>query len=205
MKQCIRCDQLKPPDAFKRRASLSQSRAWTKNPAMKMRLDYESAVCNECARTYTKSVMKLSPAEARKRMVNEGKTQLEIDGVLARMREIALVSKRSTILKNRQARFAPDYEAMSKQLDREKKRAMRAPYPERLNEILRANEIFKRLKHGGENRPSLGSSFSQTSLLHDVAKPWTDSLCTGVSSFRSTLLKENQPCLTNATTRPTRR
>lgn len=153
MKQCIRCDQTKPPDAFKRRASLSQSRAWTKNPTMKMRLDYESAVCNACARTQSKSVMKLSPAEARKRMVNEGKTQLEIDGVLARMRKIALVSKRSTILKNRQARFAPDYADMSKQLDREKKRAMRAPDDARLREILRANEIFKRLKHEGRKPP----------------------------------------------------
>jgi hypothetical protein len=167
MKQCIRCDQLKPPDAFKRRASLSQSRAWTKNPAMKMRLNYESAVCNECARTYTKSVMKLSPAEARKRMVNEGKTQLEIDGVLARMRKIALVSKKSTILKNRQARFAPDYEAMSKQLDREKKRAMRAPDPERLNEILRANEIFKRLKHEGRKPPK-----SWVELLSNKFATW---------------------------------
>jgi hypothetical protein len=42
---------------------------------------------------------------------------------------------------------------MSKQLDREKKRAMRAPDPERLNEILRANEIFKRLKHEGRKPP----------------------------------------------------
>jgi len=97
--------------------------------------------------------MKLAPAEARKRMVNEGKTLLEIDQTLARMREVALVSKRSTILKNRQARFADDYESMHKQLDREKKRAMRAPDPERLSQILSANKIFKRLKQEGRRPP----------------------------------------------------
>jgi len=153
MKLCEQCNQHKPPDAFKRRASLAQSRAWTHNPAMRIRLEYESAVCNECARTHARPTMSLSPAEARKRMHNEGKTELEIQETLKRMRMSALKSKRMTILKNRQAMFAETYTNMATQLDREKKRAMRAPDPERLDEILRANEIFKRLKNEGRKVP----------------------------------------------------
>jgi len=172
MKLCDQCNQQKPPDAFKRRASLAQSRAWTKNPAMRIRLEYESAVCNECARTHTRPTMSLSPAEARKRMHNEGKTELEISETLKRMRKSALDSKRMTILKNRQAMFAETYTNMAKQLDREKKRAMRAPDLVRLDELKRANEIFKRLKNEGKKVPMrwedlLSKKFATRCSKHD--------------------------------------
>ena len=153
MKLCEQCNQQKPPDAFKRRASLAQSRAWTQNPAMRIRLEYESAVCNECARTNARPTTSLSPAEARKRMHNEGKTELEIQETLKRMRVSALKRKRVTILKNRQALFAEDYERIYKELDRMKKRSQRAGDGEILSKVLRANEIFKRLKNEGKKPP----------------------------------------------------
>lgn len=153
MKICKCCSQPKPPRDFKRYASLAQSRIWTRNPDMKRPIEYESVVCNVCARARRGSTLSLSPENARKRMVNERENTLIIEQTVQRIRENSLQRKRVTILKNRQARFAPDYESMHKQLDREKKRAMRAPDPERLSQILRANEIFKRLKHEGRKPP----------------------------------------------------
>ena len=86
-------------------------------------------------------------------MHNEGKTELEIQETLKRMRVSALKRKRVTILKNRQALFAEDYERIYKELDRMKKRSQRAGDGEILSKVLRANEIFKRLKNEGKKPP----------------------------------------------------
>lgn len=153
MKICKCCSQPKPPSDFKRYASLAQSRIWTRNPHMKRPIEYESVVCNVCARSKRKPTLKLSPENARRRMVNERENTLIIEQTVQRIRENALQRKRVTILKNRKSLFAEAYADMSKQLDREKKRAMRAPDDARLREILRANEIFKRLKHEGRKPP----------------------------------------------------
>jgi hypothetical protein len=167
MNICKRCAQTKPPDAFKRYASLAQSRIWTRNPHMKRPIEYESVVCNECARTKRTATLDLSPENARKRMVNEGENLFVIEETVKRIKENSLHRKRVTILKNRQALFADAYADMTKQLDREKKRAMRAPDGVRLSEILRANEIFKHLKHEGRKPPK-----SWVELLSNKFATW---------------------------------
>lgn len=153
MKICKQCNQQKPPDSFKRYATLAQSRIWTRNPYMKRPIEYESIVCNECARSKRTPTLRLSPENARKRMVNEGEHRLIIEQTVQRIRENSLKRKRVTILKNRQALFAEDYERIYKELDRMKKRAQRAGDGEILSKVLRANEIFKRLKNEGKKPP----------------------------------------------------
>jgi galactose-1-phosphate uridylyltransferase len=153
MKICNCCSQSKHPKDFRRYATLAQSRIWTRNPHMKRPIRYESSTCNECAKSKRTPTLKLSPENARRRMVNEGEHNLVIEQTVQRIRENSLKRKRVTILKNRQALFAEDYERIYKELDRMKKRAQRAGGGEILSKVLLANEIFKRLKNEGKKVP----------------------------------------------------
>jgi len=69
---CKSCSTIKPIADFTRRATLSESRNWTKKPNLKRAVTYEGKLCNNCHRRRKPS--ELSPRRIKeKRMVNEGK------------------------------------------------------------------------------------------------------------------------------------
>jgi len=70
---CPNCNTERDRKDFQRYATLSQTRAWLKNPNAKTRLHYMGKVCNDCHKQTVRKPSKISPEELRKRMVNEGK------------------------------------------------------------------------------------------------------------------------------------
>jgi hypothetical protein len=61
---CKSCHTIKPIADFTRRATLSESRNWTKKPNLKRAITYEGKLCNGCQKRRKPS--DLSPEELRK-------------------------------------------------------------------------------------------------------------------------------------------
>ena len=76
---CTQCNTPKDRAEFKRLATLAQSRAWIKNPLATKRITYIGKICNACHKQTARKPTELTPEEYRKRMINEGKAQDEID------------------------------------------------------------------------------------------------------------------------------
>lgn len=79
---CPRCGETKPTKDFTRRATLSQTRSWLRNPNAQHRLQYVGKVCNACDKQTRRNSRELTPAEYHKRLVNEGKHRIVIDELM---------------------------------------------------------------------------------------------------------------------------
>ena len=111
---CSGCNTIKPIADFKRRATLSQSRNWTKNPNLKRALEYDGKLCNACHQRRKPS--DLSPEELRKRMVNEGKNPLIVQGKVEAHYAKGKASRKQKQTKARAERYAEQYQAMLKDI-----------------------------------------------------------------------------------------
>jgi hypothetical protein len=109
---CSSCSTIKPIADFKRRATLSESRNWTKNPNLKRAITYEGKLCNNCHRRRKPS--ELSPEELRKRMVNEGANPLKIQAQVEAHYAKGKESRRQKQTKARAERYEAQYNAMLK-------------------------------------------------------------------------------------------
>ena len=109
---CSGCHTLKQIADFKRRATLSESRNWTKNPALKRAITYEGKLCNACHRRRKPS--DLSPEELRKRLVNEGANPLKIQAQVEAHYAKGKESRRQKQTKARAEHYEAQYNAMLK-------------------------------------------------------------------------------------------
>jgi hypothetical protein len=79
--QCPNCKTEREPRDFKRFATLAQTRAWIKKPDAQKRMIYVGSICNACHRQVMRKPNEISPAELRKRLINEGKSTLIVDSL----------------------------------------------------------------------------------------------------------------------------
>jgi hypothetical protein len=109
---CSGCHTLKPIADFTRRATLSESRNWTKNPELKRPILYEGKLCNGCQKRRKPS--DLSPEELRKRLVNEGANPLKIQAKVEAHYAKGKASRKQKQTKARAERYEAQYQAMLK-------------------------------------------------------------------------------------------
>ena len=79
--QCPNCNNEREPKDFKRFATLSQTKAWLHNPNATKRMIYVGSICNDCHKQVTRKPNELTPAELRKRLINEGRSTEEVDAL----------------------------------------------------------------------------------------------------------------------------
>jgi len=84
---CPICKTAKPRKDFKRLATLTQTRAWLRNPSATKRMTYIGKECNQCHKQTTRKNKDLTPEELRKKLVNEGKHPLIVSAQVAKRRE----------------------------------------------------------------------------------------------------------------------
>jgi hypothetical protein len=111
---CSGCHTLKPIADFKRRATLSESRNWTKNPELKRPITYEGKLCTGCQKRRKPS--DLSPEELRKRLVNEGANPLKIQAQVEAHYAKGKASRKQKQTKARAERYEAQYQAMLKDI-----------------------------------------------------------------------------------------
>jgi hypothetical protein len=80
---CPNCNTERDRKDFQRYATLSQTRAWLKNPNAKTRLHYTGKICNACHKQTVRKPSEIPPEELRKRLVNEGKNPAMVEHIHA--------------------------------------------------------------------------------------------------------------------------
>jgi hypothetical protein len=111
---CKSCHTIKPIADFTRRATLSESRNWTKKPNLKRAITYEGKLCNGCQKRRKPS--DLSPEELRKRLVNEGANPLKIQAKVEAHYAKGKASRKQKQAKARAERYEAQYNAMLKDI-----------------------------------------------------------------------------------------
>jgi hypothetical protein len=103
-KRCSECGNECPLSDFKRRATILQTRAWTKNPTAKKRLEYEGRTCNACHSTHRLKATDISPEVYRKKLVNQGLNPLKVQARVETRRLWGVINRKKksskTLLKN---------------------------------------------------------------------------------------------------------
>lgn len=99
---CPVCKTSKPRKDFKRMATLAQTRAWLRNPLASKRMTYIGKECNQCHKQTKRKQHQITPAELRKRLINEGVNLIKIEATLARRK--ALVTKKKSAVARRTLR-----------------------------------------------------------------------------------------------------
>lgn len=99
---CPICKASKPRKDFKRMATITQTRAWLRNPLASKRMTYIGKECNDCHKQTKRKQHQITPTELRKRLVNEGVNLLKIEATLARRK--ALVTKKKSAVARRMMR-----------------------------------------------------------------------------------------------------
>jgi len=102
------CKHECPLSDFVRRATILQSRAWTKNPNSQKRLTYEGKQCNACHRAARLKSIDLSPEVYRKRLVNQGLNPLKIEERVNARRMRGEVSRKEKTLRTHLKNAAPE-------------------------------------------------------------------------------------------------
>jgi hypothetical protein len=108
---CSNCHVTKPIAEFKRRATLSESRNWTKNPNLKRPIEYEGKHCNDCHRRRKPS--ELSPEELRRRLRSEEKNPLKIQAAVEKRYAKGKASRKQKQTQARAERYAEKYAQLS--------------------------------------------------------------------------------------------
>ena len=81
---CPACKAEKSRKQFKRLATLTQTKAWLRNPLASKRMTYFGRECNECHKQVKRNPSDLTPEELRKRLVNEGVNPTLIEARVAK-------------------------------------------------------------------------------------------------------------------------
>jgi len=111
---CSACHTLKPIADFKRRATLSESRNWTKNPNLKRPIEYEGKHCNDCHRRRKPS--ELSPEELRRRLRSEERNPLKIQAAVEQRYAKGKASRKQKQVKAKQEKYAEQYNTLLTEL-----------------------------------------------------------------------------------------
>lgn len=111
---CSNCHVTKPIANFKRRATLSESRNWTKKPHLKRPIEYTSKVCNDCHRRRKPS--ELSPEELRRRLRSEERNPLKIQAAVEQRYAKGKASRKQKQVKAKQEKYAEQYAALLTEL-----------------------------------------------------------------------------------------
>lgn len=96
---CPICKTEKPRKQFKRFATLSQTKAWLRNPNATKRMTYIGKECNECHQQTKRKTTDLTPNELHRRLINEGKNPLLVNARVAQRR--AKGSKKKSVSASR--------------------------------------------------------------------------------------------------------
>lgn len=116
-KRCSACGNECPLSDFKRRATLLQSRAWTKNPNANKRLMYEGKICNTCHNERKRMADDMSPEAYRKRLVNERVNPLKIQARVEARRARGIMRRQTksakTLLKNAMPELRPMFDEIT--------------------------------------------------------------------------------------------
>ena len=111
---CSACHTLKPIADFKRRATLSQARAWLKNEHLKQAITYTGKHCNDCHRRRKPS--ELSPEELRRRLRSEERNPLKIQAAVEQRYAKGKASRKQKQIKARAERYEGQYAALLAEL-----------------------------------------------------------------------------------------
>jgi len=134
-KRCSECHNECPLSDFVRRATLSQSKAWTKNPHAKKRLSYEGKTCNACHNAHRLNSMDMSPEAYRKRLINEGLNPLKVEARVEARRIRGIVNRKNKSAKTRLNNLMPELQPMFDEIDAlENKLANKMVHLKRTNE-----------------------------------------------------------------------
>jgi hypothetical protein len=107
-KRCPACKRECPLSDFTRRATILQSRAWTKNPTSQKRLTYEGKHCNDCHNARRRKSVDISPEVYRKRLVTQGLNPLKIEERVNARRIRGAVNRTEKTLRTRLKNAAPE-------------------------------------------------------------------------------------------------
>ena len=115
---CTRCKTTAPRTAFKRLASLAQTRSWLKKPEANKRAWYFGTICNACHKLTKRKPSELTPEEHRKHLIKEG-NDAEYAWYIYNQRREAGKKKLSAIgtkaiAKHRKPLFSPMRDALNK-------------------------------------------------------------------------------------------
>ena len=94
---CPVCKTAKPRKDFKRMATLSQTKAWLRNPLASKRMTYIGKECNQCHKQVKRKPKDLTPNELHRRLINEGKNPLIVQELIAQRRAQG-VKKKSAVM-----------------------------------------------------------------------------------------------------------
>jgi hypothetical protein len=136
---CSSCSTIKPIADFKRRATLSQARAWLKKKHLKQTHEYIGKLCNACHRKRKPS--ELSPEELRKRMVNEGKNPLIVQAKVEAHYAKGKESRRQKQTKARAQKYEAQYNALLAELAEKLRKTS-----EHLRYVKRSNKPEERIE-----------------------------------------------------------
>jgi len=111
-KLCPKCNQSLPRSAFKRLASLPQTRSWLRNPNAQTRLWYWGEVCNTCSKQVRRKrpPSEIPPSEYERRLINEGKPQFFIDLAVAERKAQGTLKRQASAHRSRKKRYADIFE-----------------------------------------------------------------------------------------------
>jgi len=111
-KLCSHCNQTLPRSAFKRLASLSQTRAWLRNPNAQRRTWYWGEVCNTCSKQVKRKrpPSEISPSDYERRLINEDKPRFLIDALVSERRAQGTEKRQDSARRARMKRYADIFE-----------------------------------------------------------------------------------------------
>jgi hypothetical protein len=114
---CSACRKLKRIRLFRRYASLSQTRAWLRNPLATQRLKYEGRECNRCFGLTTRKAHDMSPAELERRLHNEETHPLFLINAVSDRKAEGKRKQKENMMRSNRIRFAEKYEQAFKKLE----------------------------------------------------------------------------------------
>ena len=167
---CSNCHVTKPIADFKRRATLSESRNWTKNPNLKRPIEYTSKVCNDCHRRRKPS--ELSPEELRRRLRSEERNPLKIQAAVEQRYAKGKASRKQKQVKAKQEKYAEQYAALLTELaEKLRKTSEHLRYVKRSNKpqerINSLNDILADLRQQRDQlKEARRNGRDPTSLVH---------------------------------------
>jgi hypothetical protein len=103
---CPICTKEKERKDFKRLATLSQTKAWLRNPLASKRMTYIGKECNDCHKQTKRKYKDLTPVELQKRLINQGVNPIKIEATLARRKVLTTKKKSAVARRTLRARYA---------------------------------------------------------------------------------------------------
>ena len=96
---CPVCTKEKERKDFKRLATLSQTKAWLRNPLASKRMTYIGKECNDCHKQTKRKYKDLTPVELQKRLINQGVNPIKIEAQVEADNFLAAIMKNAELKK----------------------------------------------------------------------------------------------------------